>query len=80
MLAYDNVEIYFYQDDKETITNLDNYMDMIHFSKDINRQIYEKLARGEGQLTLENYEKRLDDMYALSEEIVKTEILRYYDN
>ena len=55
-------------------------MDMIHFSKDINRQIYEKLARGEGQLTLENYEKRLDDMYALSEEIVKTEILRYYDN
>ena len=74
------MEIYFYQDDKETITNLDNYMDMIHFSKDINRQIYEKLARGEGQLTLENYEKRLDDMYALSEEIVKTEILRYYDN
>lgn len=80
LLAYDNVEIYFYQDDKETITNLDNYMDMIHFSKDINRQIYEKLARGEGQLTLENYEKRLDDMYALSEEIVKTEIMRYYDN
>ena len=80
LLAYDNVEIYFYQDDKDTITNLDNYMDMIHFSKDINHQIYEKLAKGEGRLTLENYEKRLDEMYVLSEEIVKTEILRYYDN
>ena len=78
LLAYDNVEIYFYQDDKETITNLDNYMDMIHFSKDINYQVYEKLAKGEGRLTLENYEERLDGMHALSEEIVKTEILRYY--
>lgn len=79
LLSYDNVEVYFYQDDKETIVNLDNYMDMIHFSKDINKQVYEKLARGEGRLTLENYEERLDGMYDLSEEIVQTEILRYYN-
>lgn len=45
LLAYDNVEVYFYQDEKDIITNLDNYMDMIHFSKDINQQVYEKLAR-----------------------------------
>ncbi len=78
LLAYDNVEIYFYQDDRETITDLDNYMDMIHFSKDINYDVYDKLSKGEDRLTLDNYEKRLDAMYELSQEIVDELILEYY--
>lgn len=80
LLAYDNVEIYYYQDAKEIITNLDLYMDMIHFSKDINYWVYDKLAKGEEQLTEENYEERLDGMRALSDEIVEKEILKYYKN
>lgn len=78
LLACDNAEIYFYHDDKEVITNLDNYMDMIHFSKDINHRVYEKLAAGEGRLTQENYEEILDGMYALSEEIATDLIYHYY--
>jgi hypothetical protein len=78
LLPYDNVEIYFYQDDKDIITNLDNYMDMIHFSKDINYYVYDKLAKGEEQLTEDNYEERLDGMYELSEDIVNDYILEYY--
>lgn len=78
LLEYDNVEIYFYQDDKEIITNLDNYMDMIHFSKDINYYVYDKLAKGEERLTKETYEKRLDGMYELSQDIVNEYILEYY--
>lgn len=76
LLAYDNVEIYYYQDAKEIITNLDLYMDMIHFSKDINYWIYDKLAKGEDRLTAENYEERLEGMRILSQEIVETEIQR----
>ena len=78
LLQYDNVEIYFYQDDREIITNLDNYMDMIHFSKNINYYVYHKLVNGEERLTADNYEARLDGMYELSEEIVKELIQEYY--
>ncbi len=78
LLGYDNVEIYFYQDEEETITDLDNYMDMIHFSKDINYAVYDKLVNGENRLTKENYEEKLDGMYALSQRIVMEDILKYY--
>lgn len=62
LLQYDNVEIYFYQDDWDIITDLDNYMDTVHFSKDINYYVYDKLARGEERLTIDNYEERLNHM------------------
>ena len=78
LLEYENVEIYFYQDDEEIITNLDNYMDMIHFSKDINYYVYDKLAKGEERLTKDNYEERLEHMRELSEQIVSEDILEYY--
>ena len=78
LLQYDNAEVYFYQDDEEIITNLDNYMDMLHFSKDINHYVYDKLAKGEERLTLDNYEARLDHMLELSDRIVGEEILKYY--
>ena len=78
LLEYDNVEIYYYQDDENVITNLDNYMDMIHFSKDINYYIYDKLAKGEERLTKENYEARLDGMYILAKKVVQEEMPKYY--
>lgn len=78
LLEYDNAEVYFYQDDRDIITNLDNYMDMIHFSKDINYYIYDRLSKGEARLTKDNYEQRLDGMYDLSQEIVDDLIKEYY--
>lgn len=78
LLEYDNVEIYYYQDEEEIITDLDNYMDMIHFSKDINRIICDKMIAKEGMLTKENYRTRLQNMYALSEKIVAENIKAYY--
>ena len=78
LLEYDNVEIYYYQNEEEIITNLDNYMDIIHFSKDINQLICEKMIAGEGRLTKENYKEQIQDMYDLSERIVAKDILEYY--
>lgn len=78
LLSYDNVEIYYYQDEEDIITDLDNYMDMIHFSKDINQLICDKIIAGENRLTEENYEARIRNMYDLSERIVKEYILEYY--
>ena len=53
-------------------------MDMIHFSKEINELICNKMIAGEGRLTKENYEARLQNMYDLSERIVNEYILEYY--
>ncbi|MDE7016839.1 MAG: SGNH/GDSL hydrolase family protein [Lachnospiraceae bacterium] len=78
LLKYENVEIYYYQDEEEIITDLDNYMDMIHFSKEINELICNKLILGEGRLTEENYQERLQNMYELSERIINEDILQYY--
>lgn len=78
LLEYDNVEIYYYQDEEEIITNLDNYMDMIHFSKDINQYICESLITGENRLTKDNYEERIENMRSLAKQIVEENILEYY--
>lgn len=78
LLEYDNVEIYYYQDEEEIITDLDLYMDMIHFSKEINQVICDKLIAGENRLTKENYQERLRNMFRLSERIVQEDILEYY--
>lgn len=77
LLAYDNVEIYYYQDDEPVITTLDNYMDMIHFSKDINYYIFDRLSKGEERLTKENYEQRLDGMLSLAYRIAEVDMKDY---
>ena len=55
-------------------------MDMIHFSKDINQVICNKLIAGENRLTKENYQTKIQNMYELSERIVQEDILEYYPN
>ncbi len=78
LLPYENVEIYYFQDLEDIILDLDNYMDTLHFSKDINYLLYEQLVSGENRLYEDTYEERLNHMRALSDEIVTEEILEYY--
>lgn len=75
----DNARVFFYQDDVEIITNLDNYMDAIHFSKDINYYVYESLVTGKDEVTAANKDAVLENMYDLSEMIVDNYIHKYYD-
>lgn len=78
LLAYDNVEIYYFQNDTSIVTDLDNYMDVIHFSDVINHYIVDEMGKGNYQLTLENYEEEIAKMEALAEQIVGEYILEYY--
>lgn len=79
LLKYDNASVYYYQDDVDVITNLDNYMDTIHFSKEINHYICDKLINDEDRVTDENVDEILQNMYSLSEEIEQNYIHNYYD-
>ena len=60
LLEYDNAEVYFYQDDKDVITNLDNYADHIHVAGRVTYQMSKAMNTGVYRLTAENRRERLD--------------------
>lgn len=55
LLQYKNVSVYYFQNDEEIITNLDNYKDYSHYGSWINDLLTEKMAMGVGQVTEDNY-------------------------
>lgn len=55
LLPYDNVKIFGYSDRFDITTDLDNYMDIEHFSDAINDLIIGLMYTGEGELTKDNY-------------------------
>ncbi len=75
--VFDNVKIYFYQAD-DVAFNLDNYMDSVHFSEAINRDICNKIANDIGLITMENVEEEIRKMYELVEEFATQGIKEYY--
>lgn len=78
LLKHDNVKLYFFQNDKDIICNLDNYMDLIHYAPDINQYMLEEMADGSHLVTADNWETVLKDMRALVEDIRTDYIYHYY--
>lgn len=62
LLEQENVRIYFYQDQWDIATNLDNYKDYSHYGVWINSRITRQLAAGENRVTTENYASIIADM------------------
>ena len=79
LLSYENVEMYYFQNQEEIIADLDNYMDTIHFSDLINREIVNCMKEGKYRLTLENYEEELKKMENLSEKVQREYMPLYYE-
>ncbi len=63
LLVYDNVKIYYFQNEEEIITNLDNYRDSTHHRPEYNRYIFECVRDGKNMLTEENYKDEFTEMY-----------------
>lgn len=78
LLSCDNVEVYYFQDEEEIICNLDNYMDMIHYSPTVSQYILDKMASGEGRSTRENWQEAVERMRDLAGRITDELIYRYY--
>ncbi len=62
-LEYDNVSVFYFHDAEEIITNLDNYRDTTHHRPEYNRYIFECIKNGDCQITKDNLERRIQDMY-----------------
>ena len=78
LLQYDNVKIFCFQNDTETTTNLDLYMDTIHFSPEINRRMLDLIVEGQYEMTLDNYEEIIDGVKDFSDRVQK-EYMPYYE-
>lgn len=66
LLEEENIQFYAFCTDFETITDLNNYIDYYHYTPEINSQILQRIARGEGLLTRDNYEaywQEVSDFY-----------------
>lgn len=63
LLECDNVRLFYFQDDKDIITELANYRDYSHYKQDINYYIYESMRDGTHEITEADYYDVLLDMY-----------------
>lgn len=63
LLQYDNVSVYYFQNEKNIITNLDNYRDTCHHRPEYNRYIFEAVRDGKNRVTEENLGQTIEDMY-----------------
>lgn len=79
LLAYENVKMFYFQNDREIITDLENYMDILHFSPEINRYICDSLIVGKRQVNSENYAEEIRSMRDLAYETVEKLVLPYED-
>ncbi len=79
LLEYDNVRIFCFQNEPDIATNLDNYMDTLHFSQDINRLMLDQIIRGEYEMTLNNYEEMLESVRDFSEDVQKEYLVPYLE-
>nr|MCR5484245.1 hypothetical protein [Clostridiales bacterium] len=66
--AYKNVRMFCFQTERDMIGNLYNYVDSQHFSPLVSDKITEKMSKGEGLLTKENYMSELSKIKTLTEE------------
>lgn len=79
LLSFQNVKLFYFQNDREIITNLENYMDILHFSPEINHYICENLIEGKHRISPENYIQNIRKMRDLAYETVEKLVLPYED-
>lgn len=63
LLQYDNVRIFYFQNQFDIISDLDNYKDYSHYTQDINHYIYESIRDGKCEVTKETSYDTLLDFY-----------------
>ena len=68
LMEYDNVEVFYFQDEEELITDLDSYRDVCHHSPQINRYIFDCMMSGERQISAENIDAYFENMYRIASE------------
>lgn len=78
LIGLENVEFYFFQDEEEIVCNLDNYMDMVHYSPKVNQYMLEQMAAGNRMVTAGDREDAIAGMRRFVDYISRERIFSYY--
>ena len=78
METMENVKVYYFQNDRDLAGNLGYYMDSVHFSYEVNRELCDRIARDENRMDGTNCREILEDLYRMVEEFSTNGILAYY--
>ena len=78
LVPLENAKVYFFQADREIVCNLNLYMDMVHYTPDINQLMLTSLTNDKYLVTEENLEAVKQDMKETYEHIISEEIYKYY--
>ena len=65
LLACDNVRFFDFQNDTEIVTDLNRYMDTVHFDPGVNAVICTAMAEGKNEVTADNLEETFETTRAL---------------
>lgn len=66
LLPYDNVTIFYFANNEEIITDLNNYKDYSHQSREVCRELTTKFAENRDVIDESNYEEALEKMRTLA--------------
>ena len=55
MLRVENIKVFYFPIETQITTNLDNYLDPVHYGEWIDSYIVEAISKGDNLLTRDNY-------------------------
>ena len=61
LIKYDNVSIYFYQGQTDVVTDLEHYMDTIHFDDYVAKKIVDYIGDATNKMTMDGYENEIEE-------------------
>ena len=68
LINVENIKLFYFSDNIEITSNLDNYRDSIHYAEWVNSYMIKAMSKGEKMLTVDNYMSYLN------------QTKKYYDN
>lgn len=80
LLECENATVYYFQSEADIVCNLDYYMDMLHYSPDINQYMLEQIVSDNNVVTTDNLQDTLNNMYNTFHYITTEGIYKYYPN
>ncbi len=70
LLAYSNVEIYYFQDIEEIVSDLSLYMDLLHYHPEINKRLVDSIGNKDYLVTMENKKDKIESIKRLADKCI----------
>lgn len=70
LLAYSNVEIYYFQDIEEIVSDLSLYMDLLHYHPEINKRLVDSIGNKDYLVTMENKKEKIESIKQLADKCI----------